>query len=95
VPVLVQNCLKCGPSLPEEWGYGCDMISWRWLRDWHTAAVWDQLHVARPWPKNATFEILHFYEYLAHQPSGRVGTVPMDFPEYPDNLLISQLIAHN
>ena len=31
--------------LPQEMGCGCGMTCWRRLRDWHTAGVWDRLHL--------------------------------------------------
>ncbi|MCA1623235.1 MAG: phosphatidylinositol-specific phospholipase C [Acidobacteria bacterium] len=37
----------------------------------------------------------HLHEYLDGKPTGKVGTILMDFPEYPDDVLISQLIALN
>ena len=37
----------------------------------------------------------HLHVYLSTPPAGKVGTILMDFPEYPDNLLIAQLIGLN
>jgi 1-phosphatidylinositol phosphodiesterase len=37
----------------------------------------------------------HLHGYLSTPPAGKVGTILMDFPEYPDNLLIAQLICLN
>jgi hypothetical protein len=33
--------------------------------------------------------------YLSTPPAGKVGTILMDFPEYPDNRLIAQIIGLN
>jgi transposase len=33
--------------LPQELGFGPGMTSWRRLRDWHAAGVWDLLHQVR------------------------------------------------
>jgi transposase len=31
-------------ALPQELGWGSGMTCWRYLRDWHRAGVWQQLH---------------------------------------------------
>jgi 1-phosphatidylinositol phosphodiesterase len=37
----------------------------------------------------------HLHGYMSTPPVGNVGTILMDFPEYPDNLLIAQIIGLN